>query len=186
MTHPEPKEAEHAPQSSTRRKSRSRRRAGGEDRREDRGGGQGRHTRPRTGRENRGRGRGRHTWTTRSPPPNLVPDHDLLRRRVQTVHSSRGYQLGYQLERNRDPIRPTHMALESRIRPHTTQANQLITRRSRVRIPPPLSADDDGDNAVADGTKSPTRGALALRVATRRSESEAPPSTAPVGHLGTK
>ena len=55
---------------STCRKSRSHRRAGGEDR----GRGQGRHTRPRAGRENRGRGRGRHTRTAGSPPPNLVPD----------------------------------------------------------------------------------------------------------------
>ena len=41
---------------------------------EDRGRGQGRHTRPRAGRENRSRGRGRHTRTAGSPPPNLVPD----------------------------------------------------------------------------------------------------------------
>ena len=40
----------------------------------NRGRGQGRHTRPRTGRENRSRGRGRHTRTAGSPPPNLVPD----------------------------------------------------------------------------------------------------------------
>ena len=41
--------------------------------REDRGRGQGRHTRPLAGREDRGRGRGRHTRTAGSPPPNLVP-----------------------------------------------------------------------------------------------------------------
>ena len=40
--------------------------------REDRGRGQGRHTRPRAGREDRGRGRGRHTRTAGSPPPNLA------------------------------------------------------------------------------------------------------------------
>ena len=65
-----PKETEDAPETSTCRTSRSHRCAG----RENRGRGQGRHTRPRAGRENRSRGRGRHTRTAGSPPPNLAPD----------------------------------------------------------------------------------------------------------------
>ena len=70
MKHPGLKETEDAPETSTCRTSRSHRCAGGENR----GRGQGRHTRPRAGRENRSRGRGRHTRTAGSPPPNLVPD----------------------------------------------------------------------------------------------------------------
>jgi hypothetical protein len=70
MNHLRAKETRHAPQTSTRRKTWRHRRAGSENR----GRGQGRHTRPLTGRENRSRGRCRHTRTAGSPPPNLVPD----------------------------------------------------------------------------------------------------------------
>ena len=63
-------ETEDAPETSTCRTSRSHRCAG----RQDRGRGQGRHTRPLTGRENRSRRRCRHTRAAGSPPPNLVPD----------------------------------------------------------------------------------------------------------------
>jgi hypothetical protein len=70
MKHPGLKETEDAPETSACRTSRSHRCAGCENR----GRGQGRHTRPLTGRENRSRGRCRHTRTAGSPPPNLVPD----------------------------------------------------------------------------------------------------------------
>jgi hypothetical protein len=70
MRHPGPKEAEDARETSTCGTGGSHRCAGGENR----GRGQGRHTRPRAGRENRSRGRGRHTRTAGTPPPNLVPD----------------------------------------------------------------------------------------------------------------
>ena len=63
-----PKETEHAPPTSTRWKSWCHRRAGGENR----GRGQGGHTRPRAGREDRGRGRGRYPWAGASTP-NLAP-----------------------------------------------------------------------------------------------------------------
>jgi hypothetical protein len=63
-----PKETEHAPPTSTQRKSWRHRRAG----RENRGRGQGGLTRPLAGRENRGRGRGRYTWAG-APTPNLAP-----------------------------------------------------------------------------------------------------------------
>src|SRR5688572_32135746 len=49
-----------------------------------------------------------------------------------------------------------------------------ITRRSRLRIPPPLSADDDGDSAVADGTKSPGPPGL-LRLSGERRQLEQRP-----------
>src|SRR3954451_23509422 len=68
MTHSRAYEA------STRRTSGSHRRAGGQDRREDRGRGQGRHTRPRAGRQDRRRGRSGHARPAGSPPPDLVPD----------------------------------------------------------------------------------------------------------------
>src|SRR4051794_14885656 len=74
MTHRRAQETDNAPETSTCGKSGSHRRAGGQDRREDRGGRQGRHTRPRASRQNRRRGRGRHARTAGSPPPNLIPD----------------------------------------------------------------------------------------------------------------
>src|SRR5215213_2928631 len=43
-----------------------------------------------------------------------------------------------QSERKWHQLRPTRSALESRICPHATPPSGLITRRSRVRIPPPL------------------------------------------------
>jgi hypothetical protein len=63
-----PKETEHAPPTSPQRKSRCHRRAGGENR----GRGQGGHTRPLASREDRGRGRGRYTWAG-AATPNLAP-----------------------------------------------------------------------------------------------------------------
>jgi hypothetical protein len=56
------------PPTSTQGKSWCHRGAGGENR----GRGQGGHTRPRAGREDRGRGSGRYTWAG-APTPNLAP-----------------------------------------------------------------------------------------------------------------
>jgi len=64
----QPKEAEHAPQTSTRRESWRHRRTGSEDR----GGRRGRQTWPVAGRENRGSGRGRHARA--ASRANLDPD----------------------------------------------------------------------------------------------------------------
>jgi hypothetical protein len=81
-----PKETEDAPQSSTQRKSRCHRRAGGEDR----GGGRGRHTWPLAGCENRCSGRGHHTWAG-SPPANLAGGwcRSKSARRLRPSHSDR-------------------------------------------------------------------------------------------------
>jgi hypothetical protein len=105
------KETEDAPQSSTQRKSRCHRRAGGEDR----GGGRGRHTWPLAGCENRGSRRGRQAWEG-SPPANLTRSRGFvpnpigclgLTNPAATIHRRRrGTTNRRKRRRHRRPARP--------------------------------------------------------------------------------
>jgi hypothetical protein len=62
----------------------------------------------------------------------------------------------------------------------TARLGHLITRRSRVRIPPPLSAGDDGDSTAVDGRKPRTSCGAFVRLAPpRRPRRRRTPEPAP-------
>ena len=93
MTPPRQKESDHAPPTSTSRASGRRRRAGGEDR----GSSCGRLTRPIADREDRGGGRGRHTWPR--SPTHLVPARFGSSADLARARTTKGRTGGFQRRR---------------------------------------------------------------------------------------